>query len=369
MRIGFNCRFMHAARVTGVERYAHNLLASLTSMGGDVEFVLFGCGDWQAPGALPAEVRKVGTCAWRSPVARQVWEQIRLPSLARKARVDVLINPINTAPLAFPRNILVIHDLSFLEHPEWFGWGFLRFYRTIVPRAARRALAVVTVSEYSKGRIVDLLGVPPERVHVIYQGVDPKFCPVGQDEVEEVRRKFGLARPYVLFVGSIAPRKNLTAAIAAFDLVRKKLSAVYELVVVGTKSFQFSSVELPEAAQSVRAIGYMTDENLPALYAGAELLLYPSLYEGFGLPPLEAMACGTPVVTSNCTSLPEVVGDAALVVDPSNVDQLADAICRVLTDRHLAQELRRRGPERARRFSWNEAAQRMLAVCREAASN
>jgi len=364
MRVGFNCRFMHASRVTGVERYARNLLSSFLEAGGDVEFVLFGCAGWQSPAALPDNIRKVGTCAWRSAAARQLWEQFILPGLAGKAHVDILINPTNTAPLRFARNVMVIHDLAFLEHPEWFSRGFLRLYRAVVPRAARRALAVMTVSEFSKSGIVKLLAVPPERVHVIYQGVDPVFRPVGRNEIEGVRRKFGLARPYVLFVGSIAPRKNLAAAAAAFGLARKRLLAVHELIVVGARGFQFSNVDVPPGIRNVRAIGYVADEDLRALYAGADALLYPSLYEGFGLPPLEAMACGTPVVTSDCASLPEVVGDAALKVDPKDTEAIADAICRVITDRGLASDLRRKGLERAKLFTWEETARRTLQVCR-----
>jgi glycosyltransferase involved in cell wall biosynthesis len=212
---------------------------------------------------------------------------------------------------------------------------------------------------------VKLLGVPPERVHVIYQGVDPTFRPAGTGEIERVTAKFGLDQPYLLFVGSIAPRKNLAAAVAAFGLVKRRLAAALTMAIVGVNSFQFPKMDVPtDATEGVRAIGYADDDDLPGLYAGAEALVYPSLYEGFGLPPLEAMACGTPVVTSDCSSLPEVVGDAALMVDPTDVEGLAEATYKILADKEFAEELRRRGLERAKLFSWNETASRMLEVCR-----
>lgn len=369
MRIGFNCKFLHAAYVTGVERYARNLLANIVDAGREEEFLLFGCGERPALASPHGNVRQVGSCAWRSAAARQLWEQMILPGLASKAQVDVLVNPANTAPLRFSRNVVVIHDLSFLEHPEWFSRGFRWLYRSVVPRAARGARAVITDSEFSKGRIVELLGVASEKVHAVYLAADPAFRPLRRSAVEDVAHKFGIARPYVLFVGSIGPRKNLATAVAAFEIANTRLSTAHMMVVAGVTSFQFPKAEVPTGAGRVMAIGYTNDADLSALYAGARALLYPSLYEGFGLPPLEAMACRTPVVTSNSTSLPEVVGDAALVVDPTNVDDVAEAIHRVLSDQELAEDLRRRGLERAKLFSWEDTARGVLEVCRQAAAS
>lgn len=365
MKLGFNCRFLHARHVTGVERYAQNLLASMVEVGADEEFVLFGCGEGNHPVPEGENVRKMGSCAWRARATRHLWEQTVLPGLATEAGVDLLINPINTAPLRFPRNILVVHDLSFLEHPEWFSRRFRLYYRIVVPRMARRALAVVTVSEFSKDRIVRLLGVAPEKVHVVYQAASPAFHQIEDDEVRRVSEKLGLSRPYLLFVGSVSPRKNLTTAIDAFNAVTKRLPGPLEMLIVGVSSKSFPQVRIPAGREKdLRPMGYVDDEDLPGLYAGAKALVYPSLYEGFGLPPLEAMACGTPVITSNCSSLPEVVGDAALLVDPRSVRELEDALYRMLTDADLSENLRKRGLERAKRFSWEDSARRMIEICR-----
>jgi glycosyltransferase involved in cell wall biosynthesis len=355
---------LHAAYVTGVERYARNLLLSVVDADTRDEFVLFGCGDIPAPVPNRSSVSYMGSCAWKSAALRQAWEQVALPRLARKSKIDLLINPINMAPVRFDRNVMVIHDLAFLEHPEWFSGSFGRLYRTLIPKAAERALAVVTISEFSKKKIVDLLGVPATKVHVVYQGIDPTFEPVEHHEVDRILAKFSITKPYILFVGSISPRKNLQTTIAAFAKARKKLPADYTLAVVGANSFQFPETDVPLDTEGVKAVGYAYDFDLPGLYTGADLLVYPSLYEGFGLPPLEAMACGTPVIASNCSSIPEAVGDAALMVDPLDAEALSHEICRVLTYPGLSADLRAWGFERVKQFSWDKTAHGMLDVCR-----
>lgn len=363
MKIGFNCRFLHTARVTGVERYARNLLESLVEAGQEEEFVLFGCKG--CPPSLPAHrnISLVGSCAFPSAAVKQVWEQTVLPVIAGRSKVDLLINPVNTAPVLFGRNVMVIHDLAFLEHPEWFDRKFVRFYTNIVPRAAGKARAIITISEFSKDRIVRLLKAPDEKVHVVYQGVDPAFHPVSEDEVERTLAKFKLKRPYVLFVGSITPRKNLQSAIKAFKLLSAKSAMTHTMAVVGVNSYQFPKEEVSnEDADGIRAVGYADDTDLPGLYTGADVLVYPSLYEGFGLPPLEAMACGTPVVTSDRTSLPEAVGDAALTVNPDDIAALSDAVGRIISDNKLAADLKTRGLEHVKQFTWQNTAKQALDV-------
>ena len=361
MKIGFNCRFLHTACVTGVERYACNLLRSLVEVGQEEEFVLFGCKGCQPELPAHRNLSIVGSCAFSSPALRHVWEQAVLPAIAGRSKVDLLINPVNTAPMFFSRNVMVIHDLAFLEHPEWFNRNFVRYYMNVIPRAASRARAIITVSEFSKDRIIHLLKVPEEKVHVVYQGIDPAFQPISEGEVERTLAKFRLKRPYVLFVGSITPRKNLQSAIKAFELLRTKLAIMHTMAVVGVNSYQFPKEEISSKdSDGICVVGYADDTDLPQLYTGADVLVYPSLYEGFGLPPLEAMACGTPVVTSNRTSLPEVVGDAALTADPEDLTALSEAIGRILTDNELSAGLKTRGLERVKQFTWQNTAKQML---------
>lgn len=363
MRIGFNCRFMHAEHVTGVERYARNLLFSLIESGQEDEFVLFGCKDRQPNIPAHNKISFAGSCAFSSALRRQMWEQFTLPGLAKRSGIDLLINPTNTAPVFFGRNVMVIHDLAFLEYPEWFDSNFVRLYRNIIPRAAKRARMIVTISEFSKDRIVQLLKIPPKKVHVIYQGADPAFCPASEDEVERAMVKFGITRPYVLFVGSITPRKNLSSAMEAFGLIKTGAAAMHTMTVVGVNSYQFPKVNITgKAANGIRAVGYADDRDLPGLYTGADVLVYPSLYEGFGLPPIEAMACGTPVVTSNRSSLPEAVGDAALTVDSKDTKALAEAMERIITDVNLSADLQKRGFQHIKQFTWQRTAKQMLEI-------
>jgi glycosyltransferase involved in cell wall biosynthesis len=364
MRIGINCRFLHAAQITGVERYAMNLLQGLLQEPTEHSYVLLGGGKKAREFSSRSPIHRIGNCGFRSPALRQVWEQSALPVIARRAGLHVMINPINTAPIGYGRNVIVVHDLSFLEHPQWFGRGFVALYRAIVPTAARRAAAVVTDSEYSKGKIVKLLGIDPSRVHVIYLAADPVFKRVEGDALQSVMDRHSLTKPYALYAGSVAPRKNLGRVISAYERVRERLGSEHELVVVGASSFHFSgNGETSGNVEGVRMLGYVSDDDLAALYSGARVFVFPSLYEGFGLPPLEAMSCGTPVITSNTTSLPEVVGDAAITVDPENTDEIADSLERVLSDDDLAKGLSGKGLERAGSFSWSDTARQMLDVC------
>jgi glycosyltransferase involved in cell wall biosynthesis len=233
----------------------------------------------------------------------------------------------------------------------------------------RRATKILTVSEYSRRDIIETYHVPPSRVCVSYNGADPIFTPVA-DKVRavEILRKYGIDddRGYLLFVGRINKRKNLTGLVNAFNLLKETKGLRQRLVIAGSKDY------LPPGDEAVIAsspfisdicfTGYVPRDDLPVLYGLADVFVYPSTYEGFGLPCLEAMACACPVVSSDCTSIPEVVGDAGILIDPAKVDQLADAIYRVLSDRDLRAQLVRKGLEKAKEFSWDSAAVTMLSV-------
>jgi glycosyltransferase involved in cell wall biosynthesis len=278
--------------------------------------------------------------------AGHAWEQAVLPLAARGA--EVLYCPANLAPVASRRCAVLIHDVAALRHPEWYGTAYARYQRLLLPLLARRARLVLTVSEFSRGEIVAELAVAPEKVAVVPNGVDERFSP-GADP-EPARRRLGLERPYVLAVGTRIARKNLGAMSAA---ARAAASAGLELVSVGSGRGYMR----PEAGVPLRALGYVPDELLPGLYAGARALAMPSLYEGFGLPCLEAMACGTPVVAADRGALPEVCGDAALLVDPADEPALAAAVLAAATDEDLRSRLAAGGLERARRFSWARSAE------------
>jgi glycosyltransferase involved in cell wall biosynthesis len=269
--------------------------------------------------------------------AGHAWEQGVLPLQARGAKL--IYSPANLAPLASSRNVVVIHDVAALRHPEWYRPAYVRYQRALLPAIAKRARHVITVSEFSQRELEEVLGA--KHVTVIPNGVDERFTP----EARSTRD-----RPYVLAVGTQIARKNLQVLNEAAD--RLKDHGV-ELVHAGSGRGYMRA----ETATNLRPLGYVPDDELPGLYAGALALAMPSLYEGFGLPCLEAMACGTPVVASNAGALPETCGDAAILVDPHDASGFADALERLATDEDERRALGERGRARAADFSWQNSAQ------------
>ncbi|MGZ4269024.1 MAG: glycosyltransferase family 4 protein [Solirubrobacteraceae bacterium] len=279
--------------------------------------------------------------------AGHAWEQAALPLLARHA--ELLVNPANLAPVAFPRNVVVIHDAAALREPGWYSPLYARWQRTIMPAVARRARLVVTVSEFSRRELAELLGV---EAAVVPGGVDARFSP-GADP-GPARAALGLTRPYVLTVASRIARKNLGALeIAATRLADEGI----ELVAAGGDRPQFRDAG---GEGAVRFLGHVPDAHLPGLYAGAAVFVLPSLHEGFGLTALEAMACATPVVAARAGALPETCGDAARYADPRDPPGLAEAIEAALAD----DALRTAGPQRAARFTWERTVRELDALVR-----
>lgn len=265
-----------------------------------------------------------------------LWEQAALPALARGA--ELLVNPANLAPLAFSRNVVVIHDAAALREPSWYSRSYVAWQRALLPRIARRAVRVVTVSAFSARELASLLGV---EASVVPGGVDhDRFVP-GDPRAD---------RPYVLTVASRTARKNLGALA---ETARRLAAGGVELVAAGGGRPQLRAGEVP-----VRELGHVPDDELPGLYAGALAFVLPSLYEGFGLPCLEAMACGTPVVAADRASLPETCGDAALLVDPTDQGAIADAVQAAIGD----EALRERGLARAAEFSWERTVRELTAA-------
>ncbi|WP_272976325.1 glycosyltransferase family 4 protein [Deinococcus geothermalis] len=280
----------------------------------------------------------------------------------------LLWSPANTGPLKVRRQVVTMHDAATLDHPEWFERKFAAWYRFLLPRLANRVQRVITVSEYSRHRLVAQTGIPHSKVTVIPLAADARFRTYERPALEAALRIWGLSEtPYLLAVGSLEPRKNLGTLFQAWEAWEGRPVGL-QLAVVGAGNKVFSGAGFGQVPQGVNLLGRVSDEVLPLLYAGAEAFLYPSLYEGFGLPPLEAMASGTPVVTSNVTSLPEVVGDAALTVDPRDALALRDAMRRVVTDTALASELRVRGLHRAAHYSWEKTAAHTWEILQQEAN-
>jgi alpha-1,3-rhamnosyl/mannosyltransferase len=295
----------------------------------------------------------------RRALARELWWfPVALPRAAIRARLDVLHCPAPLAPLRSPVPLVVtLYDTAGFDHPEWLTRENALHQRFVVAPALRSAARVVTSSEFARERIARHVRVPLERIEVVPLGVDPVFGPGAVDE--HVLARLGVKRPYVLTVGTLQPRKNLEAALTAFELLDDGL----QLVVAGARGW--SDAELvarlgnARAADRIKLAGRLSDDDLVSLYRGAGCLIYPSRYEGFGLPPLEAMACGTPVVASNATSIPEVVGDAALLAEPDDPATIAAAVEDALARR---EELAARAREHAAQFTWGRTADALTRV-------
>jgi glycosyltransferase involved in cell wall biosynthesis len=296
---------------------------------------------------------------------RAAWMQAVLPGSLRRVRPDICHFPNYLAPVfsACPY-VVTIHDMTLFITPRYHRFKKLVLDRTLVPHVARRAAGIVTVSKSARDDIVRHLKVPREKVRVVMNAVSPAFKRTSDPaKLEAVRARYGLSVPYVLYVGTIEPRKNLVRLIQAFAPLKKR-GLPHKLVLVGQAGWHcepiYAEVEKQGLQGDVIFTGYVPFEDLPALYSAAEVMAFPSLYEGFGLPVLEAMACGTPVVTSASSSLAEVAGEAALLVDPYSVEAIAYALFAVYSDATMAEELREKGTRRAAHFTWESAARSTL---------
>lgn len=292
-----------------------------------------------------------------------LWEQTILPA---RTHGRLLWSPGNTGPLAVGKQVVTIHDCAVFDAPQGFTSAFAWWYRKLLPRLARRVRRVLTVSEFSRQRLIEWCRLDPQRVTAVPNGVDSRFRPVAFSPQAPRPPIAGLPSSYVLCLGSLEPRKNLRRLLDAWRRA-PELHSDLTLVLTGGNAGMFREAGLDPLPPSVLLTGRVADEHLPALYAGATMFVYPSLYEGFGLTVLEAMASGTPVICSNTTSLPEVAGDAACLIDPTDVDSLAAAMVRLANDAAERSELRERGLARAERFSWDAAADRTWSVLQEAA--
>jgi len=295
----------------------------------------------------------------------RLWTHLRLSLEMARHPPDVLFVPAHVLPVVHPRrSVVTVHDLGYLYYPHahrLFDRLYLRWSTRYNARAASHLLAD---SQATRDDLVRHCGIPPQKVTVVYPGLDPALRPADEEAIAAVRRRYALPDDYLLYVGTLHPRKNLVRLVEAFARVQKDVRG--QLVIAGKKGWLYQDIfrRVEELGLGERVLfpGYVPEADLPALLSGARLFVFPSLYEGFGFPVLEAMACGVPVVCSNASSLPEVVGEAALLVDPHDVDALAEAIVRAWCDKDLREELIARGFRQVRRFSWERAARQVLAV-------
>ena len=330
----------------------------------DHRYTLYTRGSWFNETAGDA----AGTTTWSvehvdapSRASRLAWEQARLPRSLRRRRIDVLHSTHHTLPLVQveARRVVTVHDLTFFRIAGRYPLARRLYMQTLTRLSARVADAIVVPSETVRADVLRLLRVQESRVHVVYEAAAERFHPVDADAARAVALRYGIEPPYVLSVGSLEPGKNRARLVRAMARLRNE-GLSRPLVVAGQRAWRYDSdfelVDELGMADRVAFLGYVPDDDLAALYSGAETVAIPSLYEGFGLPVIEAMACGAPVLTSNVSATAEVAGDAALLVHPRSVDQITAGLRRLISDADLRGQLRRAGLERAAQFSWRRAA-------------
>lgn len=347
-----NGRFL-TQKATGVHRYAFEICNKLHEWG--VDFYV----------ATPQEINPEYKFSFRTvkcgSLPTHLWEQISLPRYLKRNGSPLLISFSGCGPLNYKNQIITIHDLSYEVHPEWFSKNFFRYYHFMMPRIARKSHAVLTVSNFSKEEIVNIYGLQPEKVHVIHSNV-PFHTKPSEEEVLSYKPD-PLAEKYILTVSSMDPRKNFVRLVEAFNNMEDKSIKLY---IIGMQFKAFNTPDLQKLiGENVVLPGYIDDDALQKMYQNALFSIYPSLYEGFGLPPLESMTYGCPAIAADIPALREISEDAALYVDPMSVDDITRKMDLLAKDSGLRQQLRIKGLRQIKKYSWEKSAKQVLELAKQ----
>lgn len=372
MLIGIEASAAVARRRTGVGHYAANLMAALRRVSGDeTEFLYFS--NRYDPAAAREGALVPGPIYEHDRLPSQMaWLQLGLPRSILRTRPDICHFPNHLLPIldlpARP-SVVTVHDMSVYRFPWSQPTKAVVVHRALLPLVRRGNCMVVTGSNSARDDILDRLRLPPERVRVVYEGVDPTFSPVSRTEDVDVLAAHGITFPYVLSVGTLEPRKNQSRLIEAFAALVRQERVPHHLVLVGAEGWKDAKLRQqmrrPDMAGRIHALGYVPTAHLPALYRGADAFAFPSLYEGFGLSALEALACGTPALISTDRALREIAGDAALAADPYSVESIGAGLWQLLSDHTLARALEARGVARSRQFTWDRCGAETMGLYRE----
>jgi len=366
LRIGVNALYLIPGGVGGTEIYLRCLLGALAEVDQEDQYLVFTNRETEASVAPSRPNFLVAQQPVRGVVrpARILWEQTGLPMAVARERVDVLLNPGFTMPVLCPcPSVTVFHDLQHKRHPEHFRWFDLPFWRLLLWLAAHRSKFLVAVSEATRADLVRYYNIPAGKIRVVPHGVEERFFEIGR------RREGVKPEPYLLAVSTLHPHKNLDRLIRAFARFHV-IEPGFRLVIAGMRGFFAGELETLIAglglADSVQLTGWVSRDRLEELYLGARAYINPTLFEGFGMPVLEALAAGVPVACSSIEPVRSVAGDAALLFDPASDDAVLDAMIRIVSDDALRTRLAEAGPRRAAQFSWRQTAEETLAVLREA---
>ena len=349
MKIGIDCQALENQQ-SGLGRYTEQLLSYFRPPTTGHEILSF------------KKPSKIGSRTYD----RLIWENIYLPKVARKNKVDILHTPAFCMPYIKGRwkAIVTIHDLIGAKFPEHLSFASRCYWSQWLPYVNRKADLIIADSECTKKDIMELMKVPEHKIRVIYLAADKQFKPCPKNDSLARCEKYNIPQPYILFLGNVEPRKNLPRLIRSFSTLRRKNKIQHSLVIAGSRSWKYPEIDHvireTETGAFIKFLNYVDEKDLVYLYNGADLFVYPSIYEGFGLPLLEAMQCGVPVLTSNVSSMPEVGGDAVFYINPSNEGELADGIYTILSNTAVMKKLREKGLEQIRKFNWEITAQQTL---------
>lgn len=363
-------------QMTGVGKYTLCLLKSLAEYDRKNHYWIFVKGDQCEtfdPNRNNFHIVRLNRLL-NNKILRIFWEQIALPIHMSRRKIEILHSIHYTTPLiAMCKRVITFHDMTFFIIPEKHTYVKRIFFRSVIPLSIKKAVRIIADSENTKLDIQKLFYISSAKIDVVYTSKDSMYRQLeNKDTILHIKKKYGIKNEFILYVGILEPRKNVTRLVQAYSRLIEENRIKHQLVIAGKKGWAYQEifntvVKLDSnIKKKIVFAGYVPEEDLPYLYNAADLFVYPSLYEGFGIPPLEAMACGVPVITSNVSSLPEVVGDAGLLVDPYDVEAIGQAIHRILIDKELKIELKKKGLQKAREFSREKLAKKMLEVYKKA---
>jgi glycosyltransferase involved in cell wall biosynthesis len=358
MRIGIAARGL-SIQSGGVKQYIESLISALQKINNNNKYYIFYNSD-----SFKGRYPKANEIVLNSS-SKLFWDYYLLPKAVKDYKLDIMLFPKNVMPFFINcKSIIVIHDLAYFMH-ELNAYPLIDtiYMRLMIKSSVRRANHIIAISENTKQDVMKMLNVKTDRISIIYEAMDENYKQINDEiKLAEIEKKYDLNNRFIFYCGSLSPRKNIIRLLVAFDTIKDKIP--HKLVLTGGKSWKDKKVHnlIEKMGDDVIKLGHVPDEDMPMLYNLADLFVYPSLYEGFGLPTLEAMACGCPVIASNTSSIPEVVGDAGIMVDPYNVDEMAKAMYDILTDDELKDDMVKRGQKRIKKFSWEKCAKETLYV-------
>lgn len=367
MKIAINTRFLLKDKLEGIGRVTYELVKRLVLQHPEHQFYFFFDRPFDASFVFADNVYPVVLYPpARHPFLWYLWFEWAIPRAIRKYRPDLFLSPDNYLSLSTPvKTLLITHDLAHVHYPDEIPYFTRKFYDYYVPRYVRRADHIIAVSNFTKQDIIKQYKVPPEKISVVYNACDNVFASQDDETKQKAREKYAGGKDYFFYVGSIHPRKNIIRLIQAFEKFKNKTQSAIKLLLGGRFAWQSGSIretlEKSKFSRDIHFLGYLEEEELPRVIAAARALVYVSLFEGFGLPILEAMHCETPVITSGVTSMPEVAGDAALIIDPASETAIAEAMEKIQNPQ-FARELINKGKKQREKFNWDRSAEQVYQI-------